>query len=161
MCWAGPQALSPPSRAHSSPSRARPRWGLAMGLGLASDIRSPSPGFDILQSGMQIHNWKGKILFCFKKSMKWNEDKIGVTCTSSTSSVDPVTISFDLMESYSLARKPTAINMNMKNRIVYLGQIHRTWYLQKLWFSEPRVSNRKPVAGDYVFARCIPNSELQ
>ena len=45
---------------------------------------------------------------------------------SSTSSVDPITISFDLTESCSLARKPTAINMNMKNGIVYLGQMYRT-----------------------------------
>ena len=40
MCWVGPQALSPPSRARSSPSQAQ--QGLATSLGLASDIRSPS-----------------------------------------------------------------------------------------------------------------------
>jgi hypothetical protein len=44
MCWAGPQALSPPSRACSSPSRAGLCWGLVTGSGLASDIRSPSLG---------------------------------------------------------------------------------------------------------------------
>jgi hypothetical protein len=42
-----------------------------MGLGLALDIGSPSwgssPGFDILQSGMQICNQTSKILFCLKK----------------------------------------------------------------------------------------------
>ena len=117
MCWAGSQSLRLPSQARSNPSQARPWWGLAMGLCLASYIRSPSPGFDILQSGMQIHDWKGKILFCFKRSIQFNEGKIGVTCTSSTASVDPISISFDLMESYSLARTPTAINMNMNNRI--------------------------------------------
>ena len=42
MCWAGPQALSPLSPAHSSPSQARPGQGLGVGSGLAWDFRSPS-----------------------------------------------------------------------------------------------------------------------
>ena len=39
---------------------------------------------------------EGKILFCSKISMKWNEDKMWVTHTLSTSSVDPVNILFVL-----------------------------------------------------------------
>ena len=44
---------------------------------------------------------------------------------------------------YSLARKPTTINMNMKKWVhikVYLEQIRRTWYPRGLRFGEPPVS---------------------
>ena len=47
MCWAGPQALSPLSSAHLSPSQTQPRQGLGVGLGLAwafwSLSRRPRP----------------------------------------------------------------------------------------------------------------------
>ena len=60
MCWAGPEAMSPPSPAHSSTSQAWPRQGLEVGLGLAWNFRSPSlglkPGLWHPCFGLQILN---------------------------------------------------------------------------------------------------------
>jgi hypothetical protein len=63
---------SSPEPTEPSLYKPKPSWALLRACnGLISEARAcgSSLGFDILQSGMQIYNWKGKILFSFKNQI--------------------------------------------------------------------------------------------
>jgi len=61
MFWAGPQALSPLSQPVQARAKPGPDEGFATGSAwlqiLEAQAWGSSPGFDILQSGAQMHDW--------------------------------------------------------------------------------------------------------
>ena len=116
--WASSPEPAEPSPFKPKPSPAPMR--ACKGLGLGFRYQKPEPRTQaraLIYCSLACRSAIGKVKYYYVSKDQFNSMKIKLgSRTSSTSSVDPISISFD----------PTAVNMSMNNRIVYLGQIGRT-----------------------------------